>query len=206
MSATRQAGLLATHRAVQALQVRCIDLGADAQINDPLANILLAAKQGSRLHRQQTSRRAADFLHHADPQIGGRFQIRMLLAAATRMTPAMSNLAEHFQDRSRVRQVIVHQEQRPIVGQAAPGHGGHQLFRQLQGAWPDTHVDQESAGHGQGRMNPGLAQAATSAQPWRWRAAFFRNRRPNRKIPDFFLPTSCRTTAYRHSAFRHFMP
>src|SRR6266404_2572757 len=45
LSATKQAGLLATHRSVQALQVRRVDLGTDAQINDPLANILLAAKQ-----------------------------------------------------------------------------------------------------------------------------------------------------------------
>ena len=52
----------------------------------------------------------------------------MLLATTARVTAAMPNFAEHLQDRTRVRQVIVHQEQRPIVRQTAPGHGGHQLF------------------------------------------------------------------------------
>src|SRR5262245_32767105 len=159
--ASDQACLLAAHRAVETLQMRGVDLLANVQSSDASAKILLASKQSPRLHSQQSTAVVADFLNHSGPDRRRCLEVRMFSSAPAGAAATMTNLAEHFQDRTRIRQMIIHQKQQHVVSDVAPSHRSDQLFRQLQGARSDTHFEQEPARHYQGRMNPCLSQSAS---------------------------------------------
>src|SRR5277367_943756 len=175
--AASQPRLLIAQRAVEAFHMGSVDLPADLESADQPHDFLFASEQRPRPNAQQLAGGVADFFHHAHEQSRRSFEVGMLQPPLSTLAAAMTDQAEHLQDRVGVGQMIVDQEQQgpeQNTGQATEHrHRGRQFGRRLQRAWTQTQVDQEPRLDLQSRVNPVSTQSATASRtppPMRERA------------------------------------
>jgi hypothetical protein len=160
-TATRQASLLAPHRTIESLDMRGVDLVANAQPPNALADLSEPTVQGPVPDPEQMALGVANLLDHPNQQARRRFQVRLAPPPAPVSSPAMSDPPKDLQDRGPIRHVIVHQEQghRPVP--AGQGHRGHQLLGHLQRLRAYPQVQHEAAHRDQDDVHPRPAHRPT---------------------------------------------
>lgn len=153
--AAGQTSLLAADRTVEPLQMRSVDLLANAQFANTAFDIFLHSEQGLGRYTNQIAPFVALFLDNSYLQARRRFEFDMLSATAPSQATAMFDVTKDIQDCLWIRQMIVDQQQRRehIVGQRQP-HRSNQLPRLVPSPRPDTQIENKPLFYRQRGVNP----------------------------------------------------